>query len=142
VTLDPSEYQLVGGRRLRRIGPDGYSIAWPDCQDVGAADTLPGTFSVDYTYGVPVPPAGCRNARDWACQFARAGEDDCALPANVIRQTRQGTTQDFGGGDWMAPGGQTGLPGVDRWIRMVNRSGSNRQPSITSPDTMKGMVRG
>lgn len=137
--LDASQYVLIN-KRVLRLTSGG---AWPGNQNPAVPDTQPGTVLVDYSWGVPVPAGGRLAAQETACQYAKgANGEDCALPPNLVRQTRQGNTLDFAGSDWMAPGGSTGLPNVDRWVRSVNKAGAVRPPSVTSPDSMQGAVIG
>jgi len=89
VILPSSAYRLDDNQLLVRT--DGGR--WPYCQDMAAADTQPGTFSVTFTFGEVPPVVGRQAAGQLACALAREcmGED-CRLPANVTSLVRQGVS--------------------------------------------------
>lgn len=124
VVVDPATYRLdrrPGKARLIRVG--GLSgPCWPTCQDLTKEDDQPGTFSVLYMRGTPVPAAGVRAVGSLACEIYKqcTGAGDCRLPERVRSVTREGITYDmFDPGEWLDQG-LTGLRDVDTWLRVVN----------------------
>ena len=89
LVLATSAYRLDNHRFLVRV--DGHM--WPLCQDLNAADTQSGTWSVTARYGEPVPVLGRQAIGELAAELVRAclGED-CRLPSNVVSLARQGVT--------------------------------------------------
>ncbi|WP_206781986.1 hypothetical protein, partial [Bailinhaonella thermotolerans] len=90
--VDPADYTVQDGRWLiRREGP-----CWPLCQDIARPDTEPGTWSVTYRRGRPVPPAGVRAVSTLACELHKAtgaaGGQRCRLPSRVQEIVRDGIT--------------------------------------------------
>lgn len=130
--LDPSQYVLNRrsdkGELVRVGGADG--ACWPTCQDLEKPNTEPGTFSVLYLRGKPVPLAGSRALGSLACEIYKqcTGASGCRLPERVKTISREGVTYDmFDPGEWLDQG-LTGLREVDTWIKAVNPN-SLRQPS-------------
>lgn len=91
--VDASEY---------RLDWDGLLVSttdrrWPCCQNLRLADTEPGTWSIAYTYGKPVPEAGKIAVATLACELYLSCQPDevsraCRLPANWTSIARQGVT--------------------------------------------------
>lgn len=134
-TLDPSKYRLDPGGILVRTDGQG----WPLCQNLSAADTEDGTWSVAYTPGAPVDGLGADACGLLAGEFVKAcAGGDCSLPTNVVTVVRQGVTLGVGA----FPEGKTGIRMVDAWLENVNPHGL-RSPSIAwSPDLARNRVQG
>lgn len=133
--VDPSTYRLDDRRYLVRIGQDANGrLVWPACQKLYLPPTEPGTWSVTYQYGSPVPSAGKLAAAELALQlyYARTGSDDCVLPTGVTKIVRQGITIER-----LQPmfvkGQRTGLPLVDGFLAASNPNGLRRRPAVMSP---------
>ncbi len=133
--VDPATYRLDRKRYLVRIGQDANGrLVWPACQKLYLADTEPGTWSVTYEYGSPVPALGKLAAAELALQFyyARTGSEDCVLPSGVTKIVRQGITIER-----LTPmfvkGQRTGLPLVDGFLAGSNPNGLRRRPAVMSP---------
>jgi hypothetical protein len=134
--VDPSTYRLDARRFLVRTGLDsnGARLHWPACQKLYLDAGEPGTWSVEYEYGSPVPAMGKLAAAELALQlyYARTGSDDCVLPTGVTRIVRQGITIER-----LQPmfvkGQRTGLPLVDGFLAGANPNGLRRRPAVMSP---------
>lgn len=134
--VEPDTYRLDRRRFLVRLrDPDtGERLRWPSCQDLAKPDTEPGTWSVTYEYGAPVPAMGKLAAAELALQFyyARTGSAECVLPTGVTKIVRQGITIER-----LQPmfvkGQRTGLPLVDGFLAGSNPNGLRRRPAVSSP---------
>lgn len=107
---------------------------WPRCQNLERPAGAEGTWSVDYTFGIPVPTDGQLAAGALACQLAKAyaGAKDCQLPERVQTITREGVTVGFLDPFEGLAEGKTGVWTVDAWVASVTRT---PQPSrVLSPD--------
>lgn len=112
--LDESLYVVEGDVLFRRMGK-----AWPS-QDLSRPLGETGTWSVDYTRGVPVPAGGAKMAGLLAQEFIAACDGgECRLPRTVVSTTRQGVTHVFDATKLMELG-YTGLTEVDTWLAAVN----------------------
>jgi hypothetical protein len=150
VIIDPAEYRLDNWRWLSRLGfTDDEGVFqpryWPACQNLAADEGEPGTWSIDYDYGVVPPLAGLRAAEQLACELYKAcAGGDCALPQGVTRYTRQGVQIDRGvlltwGNSFTSRGVRTGswttgLELVDAFLSAYNPWGMRRRPGFWSPD--------
>ncbi len=111
--LDPTAYRVDGRTELVRT--DGED--WPRCNDL-AADDGPGTWSVRYRWGVPVPKGGQIAAGVLACEMAKALRGrECDLPQRVQTITREGVTVGVLDVFEGLEAGNTGLWQVDSWVR-------------------------
>ena len=96
---------------------------WPSCQDMGVPEGEEGTWSVTYTWGIPVPAHGQLAAGTLACEMAKArtGDASCLLPQRMQTVVREGITVDvldpFDGLD----DGKTGIWLVDSWVESIRR---------------------
>lgn len=122
VVLDPSEYKVVNGSLLQLSGSS---------HDVCGLE-------VTYTYGVSVPVAGRRAARNLARELAKGwAGDECSLPDRVTNVNRQGFSftvmdpQDF------IDEGRTGIYEVDLFLRAVNPDRARKPAKVFSPDLPK-----
>lgn len=130
VVLPATSYRVDSRRWLVRT--DGGS--WPTAQDTLAADTMPGTWSVTYLRGVPVPSGGQIAAGVLALELWRAACNDgaCGLPKRFQSITRQGVTVAMLDSFDDIDKGHTGIFIIDSWVtsmvKVPNRS------SVYSPD--------
>lgn len=130
--LDPSAYRLDSGGRLLRIDGEG----WPLCQDMEAADTEVGTWSITYTQGIPVDGLGAYACGVLAGEFAKAcGGGKCRLPAGVQTVARGGVTMTLTPG--VFPDGRTGIHEVDAWLDRYNPHRLRSAPTVWSPDQVQ-----
>lgn len=129
MVLDPTAYRLDSGGRLVRT--DGGT--WPLCQNMAAADTETGTWSVTYTPGVAVDGLGALAAGALAGEFVRACTGgECALPDTVTSVVRNGLTMTLDPG--LFPGNRTGIRVVDLYVDRYNPHGLKAAPTVWSPD--------
>lgn len=130
-TLEPAAYRSNGDLLIRTDG--GF---WPTRQDL-ERDGGPGTWQVEYTRGVPVPPAGQVAAGVLALELSKAacGDSSCALPQRLQSITRQGVTVAVLDSFDDIDRGHTGIWLIDSWVASVARPPS---PSLVySPDTLR-----
>ena len=130
-TLDPSEWELVESRWLRRI--DG---AWPRCQNPDLPDTEAGTMSFVLRWG-PLPPATSKTAMaKLTAELVKAKVNDktCELPSRVQSVARQGISFALLDPMTFLDEGKTGMYLVDQFLVVANPSGSKRPPGIWRAD--------
>lgn len=107
--------------------------AWPQQQDLGRPVGAPGTFSVTYLRGTPVPEAGKIAAGAVAYEFAKACVGaDCRLPKQVQSIVRQGVEFQVMPED--PADALTGIPEADQWLRAVNPAKLRQRPRVASLD--------
>jgi hypothetical protein len=101
-------------------------------------DDQPGTWSVDYLWGVPPPPLGSQAAAQLACQIylqCVGDADNCVLPLGASRVTRQGVEIDrniiF---QWLDPTKSTGIVLVDLFLAAYCRNKAKMRSAVYSPD--------
>ena len=89
------EYVVLDHREL--VARSDTGECWPTCQDLSLPDTEPGTFSVRYRQGIPVPPGGLNAAATLACELGKACANlsGCRLPKRVQSVTREGVQLAF-----------------------------------------------
>lgn len=128
--VDPAAYEVRNGRRLVRVDGD----VWPADNDPQVTDGQPGSWSVTYRRGVPVPSGGQVAAATLACELAKAYQQapDCRLPQRVQTITREGVTvgllDPFDG----LTDGRTGIWTVDSWVSSIMHP--RRRSRVVSPD--------
>lgn len=132
LVIDPAAYRLDNGSILVRT--DGE--CWPECQDLNLSDDEPGTFSVQYRPGQPLPRIGQIAAGELACQFAKAcaGDADCTLPKQLQSLSRNGVQVEVVDPNLLTDQGLTGYPNVDLFVKTVNPARLQRGPRVLSPD--------
>ena len=129
--LDPSGYQLTGNRLWRR----GDTLNWPPVQDMDAPPGDPGTWTVAYVQGRPLPEAGRYAANTYACELYKAMTGAaCALPQRVTDITREGITMTVLDPADFLDKGRTGINTVDMWLTAVNPHGLASASVVWSPD--------
>jgi hypothetical protein len=137
VILGADEYVLVGEKLVRTDG-----TLWPLCQNMALPDTEPGTWSVAYGQGLPVPFGGNLAAGKLAGELAKACEgQDCALPERVTEITREGVTMTLLDPQEFLEEGRTGIALVDQWIAAVNPYKHRSPATVWSPDLQKVQTR-
>lgn len=117
--LSPNAYRLDSGSLLQRL--DGGR--WPTCQNLGLPSTEPGTWRIDYLWGLPVPVGGQVAAGLLAAEMAMALCNDaaCKLPQRIQSVTRQGITVTMLDPFEDVNEGRTGIWLVDAWVASVTR---------------------
>lgn len=116
--MDPSLYRVDENRMLVRL--DGQ--LWPMCQNMGAPDDRPGTWSVTITVGEDVPLLARRAVGQLAGELAKdcAGEA-CMLPYEITSLSRQGVNLSFGSPNEVDPVvAQLNLQWVSLFINTYN----------------------
>lgn len=113
IEIDDDDYALEGNT-LYRIGGN-----WPS-QDYNKALGEPGTWSVEYLKGIPVPAGVATFVGQLAKEFlAACSGDSCRIPRNVVATTSRGVMRQFDPSRIYA-NGKTGLTEVDLWLSAVN----------------------
>ena len=136
VVVSPSMYRIDDYDTLTATGPAGQVCPWPDCQDFNLAAGQPGTWSVTYQRGIPVPAAGQAAAGTLACELLKActGTGKCALPARTSSIVRQGLTIEILDAQDLFKDGLTGIPEIDLWVVSVNPYHLKSPSTAWSPD--------
>ena len=131
VVLDPAAYRLDSHRYLVRTDGDH----WPCCQDL-SLDSGVGTWSVELTYGTPVPEALKFAASTLAMEYVKACIDDdtCRLPSRAVSVAKQGVTIELQDPAQFLDSGRTGIPEVDLAVHAFNPNGLTRQALVRSPE--------
>lgn len=145
VTLDPGDYQIVGGNRLIR-----NHGCWP-----ASGDCAPGRVEVTYNAGIPLRPAisadddpngiGVPESAYYSMVGAAMGElvaeyvegmcgRPCKLPSRFMSISRQGITVTGLSPSEFLELNLTGLPLTDNLIRTVNPNGVRQRPRVVSLD--------
>lgn len=139
------DYMLLNKRRLVRLttqpetpAPNTNVLAvWPCCQNLTLPLGSPGTWSVDYAWGQPVPPDGVQAALKLATELSKAWTTGSSeLPERVTSIARQGITAIAIDPLTFIEHGLTGLPMVDLFIVSANPFGLRRRARVMSPDTV------
>lgn len=140
-----TDYMLLNKRRLVRLttqpetpAPNTNVLAvWPCCQNLTLPDGSPGTWSVEYAWGQPIPADGKQAALKLAIEMAKAWSGGSSeLPERVTSIARQGVTAIAIDPMTFIERGLTGLPLVDLFITSSNPFGLRRRSRVMSPDTI------
>jgi hypothetical protein len=124
------------------VRTDGH--AWPSCDDIAKPDTEVGTWSVDVTYGQPVPFMGRYAVTVLARELVLAclsQEDECQLPRHVQQVARQGMTATILDPFEMLTNGKLGIYEVDAFIQTTNPNGLQEPPLVIIPGMTPLSVR-
>lgn len=132
IALPDTAYRVDNGNRLVRTDGEG----WPYCQDMSAADSEEGTFSVTYIQGAAPDPLVDYAAGILAEEFYKSiiGDKKCRLSSTVTAVTRQGVSYEMTRG--LFENGRTGIPEVDSILSRFNPYSLKTRPVIASPDSM------
>lgn len=122
--LDKSGYQLEGNALYRKGG------VWPR-QELSRPLGEPGTWSVTYALGNPVPPGVDKLVGQLAREFVAVcdDEDSCRLPRTLVATSRRGVSHQFDPSKILAAG-KTGLTEVDLWLSAVNPHSLQQAPEV------------
>ena len=132
-------WTIVDDRWLVRT--DGAS--WPCCQDLGAADGSPGTWTVTYRWGRAVPPPLLAAVEYLACQLSASwcigdGCPECKLPERLSSLTYEGATVAALDPFDFLDRGRFGIPQVDYAVALANPAGLARPGKAVTAATMLG----
>lgn len=140
--VDPDTYGILDGRYLVRNSATPEDAAggrcWPGCQDMGLPPGQPGTFSVTYRTGIPLPRAGVAALSKLAEHYIQ-GCNGCGCGVarpnkNLSRLSRQGVDLQFEDASTVLADGRTGIELVDQFIHMVNPNKLTGALRVLSPD--------
>lgn len=124
----------------RVVRVDG--AAWPTCQDLTAATGGDGTWSLTFTYGHPVPPAGRLAVGVLAGELLKmCSGENCDLPMTVQSVTRTGITYQMLDPGLFLDKGRTGIYLVDLFLLAVNPNRSKRRPGVWRADDRRFRAR-
>ncbi len=125
--IAPTGYTLEGDV-LYRVCDSG--CGWPS-QNLARPMGEPGTWSVTYRQGIPVPAGGATMAGRLAREFmlACSGSDECELPSSLRQTTSRGATNSFDPTS-ILEAGLTGITAIDHWINAINPNGLMRAPVV------------
>lgn len=123
--LDPGEYRLEGDRLIRLTG------RWPS-QNFTRPMGFPGTWSVTYQRGIPVPPGVGLLTGTLAREFVLAcdGDKKCRLPSNVTSLTRRGVSYKMYDAAALLAARRTGVTEIDMWLNAVNPNAIQQAPAV------------
>lgn len=131
VVLSPTAYRIDDFRKLVRT--DGGR--WPVCQNLTAADTESGTWSVTVQIGQQVPTIGQLAVGELYNEIAKACTGQtCLLPASATVVTRQGVTIDLYSLTDLLKEGLLGLRFCDMFIASVNPNRLHTPPMVYDVD--------
>lgn len=131
VVLSPTAYRVDDFRKLVRT--DGGR--WPVCQNLTAADTETGTWSVTVELGQEVPAIGQLAVGELYCEIAKACTGvACALPPGVTTVTRQGVVLDFDSFADLLDRGLLGLRYCDMFVSTYNPNRLRSAPQVYDVD--------
>lgn len=124
-------FQVINGNLLVRSAEGG---CLPECNDLSAPDTAPGTWSVTYKYGIKVPAVALEMAAIFACEIAKAcAGQKCRISGRMTSISRDGVSITLDPKTFL-DAGLTGLPEVDQWLRSMNPYGLASRSEVWSPD--------
>lgn len=137
VTIDGAlftQWALYDNRSLVRQD----ALGWPHVQHLTVPLGLAGTWSIEYTHGIPQPRGGTMAARSLTLEIALTySSKPSRLRGRLAQASRTGTSLNLDDPRaWV--GMLTGIPEVDLFIVGTNPKGLVSQPMITSPDTKRG----
>lgn len=123
--IDPSGYALEGNN-LFRVGN-----IWP-FQDLSRPAGEPGTWSVTYDKGIPVPNGVAQLTGQLALEYLNAvkAPSKCRLPRNVVAVSRNGVSYQVYDPTTFYAAGKTGMPEIDLWLMSVNPNHIQQAPSV------------
>lgn len=132
--VDPATYRVDDGQWLVRTHNISTDVCWPFTQDYNL-DSGPGTFSVEYLQGIPVPSVLQNAAGELACEWVKSCLGlACRLPQRVTSIARQGVSISMVSVEDLLRHGLTGVGTVDQVIRNFNPYGLTSRMKISSPD--------
>lgn len=128
------DYRLDDYRRLVRLGGE----EWPLCNDLNLDDSQPGTWSVTFSQGEPVPRLGRIAVGILATEFAKLliCDSSCALPKPVQSLSRQGINLTFLDPNEVFADGRTGLYVPDMFISTYNPNNLRSRSRVYDIDNL------
>lgn len=129
VTLGESEYGLLDGNHLVRVGTDRTN--WPGCQYLSRPDGDVGTFSITYEHGI-LPFVGVMAATELACELLMSLTGRTSrLDPRVVTAVMDSVTVDL----------DPSLIGMFEWTqKLVAQYPSGLEPIVWSPEIDDGWV--
>lgn len=126
VVLDPAQYHVVNHSTLVNVD--------------GSAWNLSNGIAVTYRHGTKPPAAGIFAAIRLANELilAMAGDENCALPANIQSLTRQGISMQFIDPSAFIDKGQTGIFEVDLFIAAANPTKARKRAKVFGANIPRG----
>lgn len=122
--MPTGSYQTFNHRYVERI--DGGE--WPRCNDDGL-------WTITVAVGAEVPVIGQMAVGELACQiYSLCGDNDCELPVNARRVTRQGVTVDTPELTSIVATGALGLQYVNSFLAAFNPNQLQSRSRSFSPD--------
>lgn len=141
--VDPLTYSILDGQYLVRssatLADAAGGTCWPSCQDMSLPPGQPGTFTVTYRTGIPLPKLGVAALSALTAHYIK-GCSGCGCGAstaaarNVVSQSRQGVSYQFADPQQVLADGRTGIEIVDQFIHAYNPEGLPRAMRVLSPD--------
>lgn len=131
---------IFDGNILVRQSADA-DPTFPDYQDLTRPLGEPNTWSIEVTYGLPLPPDTAAITGLYACELAKAMSGlKCSLPRKVESLSRQGITMQFVNSDYLQMG-LVGHPDVDQWIVRLNPYRQQQPSGVFSPEMIRDRPR-
>lgn len=126
-TIAAGKYRLEGRRLYRTDGE-----RWPDEQTSGVDDTIEGSWSIEYRYGIDVPPEAKPLIASYACELVKG----CSPGGNC--QVRNGYREiTIGGALYVMPDPVdyrtrllTGYDPLDDWISAIMANHARTRPRL------------
>ena len=139
---DNPNYKLFDRRRLvRMVDVAGASSgAWPWNQQLQLPVSMPGTWQIDYEWGLSPSEGGRLACAELAIELALgfSGQDSCKLPARVLSVATQGVTTAVGDPLTFLMEDLTGLPICDLFLRAYNPGKRRRRAVFLAPNSIQG----
>lgn len=129
VELPATSYQLIPGTNLlRRVDGEG----WPTHQNLAVDLDDPEAWGVEFVHGWDLPPGAKRRIAGFACEIAKAcNNDPCSLGERFrVTKTEAG---EFLIHDDFRQEGLTGDEPLDNWIATWRGGRARTRPRLTRP---------
>lgn len=134
ILVKGTDYRLDDYRRLVRLGGN----EWPICNNLNLDDSQPGTWSVTFAQGQPVPELGRLAVGILATEIAKMliCDSSCALPKPVQSLSRQGVNLTFLDPNEVFADGRTGLYLPDLFISTYNPNKLRNRSKVYNIDDL------
>jgi len=134
VVIPSTEYTITNFNKLIRTKANG---CWPSCNDLSLPTSEPGTWSIQLTWGRPLPELVRLAAAEFACNLIKkcVGKP-CDLPQRLSSISRQGMNATFLDPMEFLKDGMTGIFLVDLAISTYNPQRLYKKPWVGSPDSL------
>ena len=137
--LPDGSWLIVDDRDLVRA--DGKS--WPLWQRLDRAAGQPGTWTIEYTWGIPVPSSGVLAARVLSAELGLSLNQDaaCRLPKRLQSITREGLSAVILDPFQFLDKGGFGIYEIDTFINSWNPYHISREAKVLNPDLIAAQPR-